>query len=111
MIAAVWLLGAILGSGIPTECYDLCFLAMNGVCDDSGPGAVNSLCMYGMDCSDCGPRDPYSGRPSIARIPTVKPSFYVPDEEEFKVVTSRQPSLKAKLTHSPTLKPKRRTRG
>ena len=37
-------------------CDDTCSDAMDGFCDDGGPGAFFDLCALGTDCSDCGPR-------------------------------------------------------
>ncbi|MCL4718691.1 MAG: hypothetical protein KJ057_09490 [Phycisphaerae bacterium] len=44
-------------------CFDLplmdsntCRFAFDGECDDGGTGATNSLCAYGSDLADCGPR-------------------------------------------------------
>eukprot|EP01061_Rhynchopus_euleeides_P018238 TRINITY_DN30149_c0_g2_i5.p1 TRINITY_DN30149_c0_g2~~TRINITY_DN30149_c0_g2_i5.p1 ORF type:complete len:692 (+),score=96.94 TRINITY_DN30149_c0_g2_i5:48-2123(+) len=33
-------------------------LSGDGVCDDGGEGSRTSLCGYGTDCADCGPRTP-----------------------------------------------------
>ncbi|MCB9663645.1 MAG: hypothetical protein H6732_06015 [Alphaproteobacteria bacterium] len=47
-------------SGLPgfgdLGCRDLCYWSADGLCDDGGAGADSSLCPYGSDCSDCGPR-------------------------------------------------------
>ncbi len=40
----------------PTVCSDTCRWAGDGECDDGGPGADYSVCPYGSDCTDCGPR-------------------------------------------------------
>lgn len=37
-------------------CTDSCGYAGDGDCDDGGPGSDYSLCEYGTDCTDCGPR-------------------------------------------------------
>lgn len=38
-------------------CDNTCENAPNDyACDDGGPGAAFSLCQYGSDCADCGPR-------------------------------------------------------
>lgn len=37
-------------------CTDTCQHPGDGDCDDGGPGSIYSLCEYGTDCSDCGPR-------------------------------------------------------
>ena len=39
-------------------CTDTCATPNNGLCDDGGMGAVNSTCILGTDCLDCGPRAP-----------------------------------------------------
>jgi hypothetical protein len=39
-------------------CDDSCGSARDGECDDGGPGSLYSICRYGSDCSDCGPRGP-----------------------------------------------------
>ena len=39
-----------------TACTDTCPWAGDGECDDGGPGSDYSVCPYGTDCSDCGPR-------------------------------------------------------
>ncbi len=36
---------------------------MNGYCDDGGPGAEYTVCPYGTDCTDCGPRVPAPSPP------------------------------------------------
>ena len=45
--------GASSGEG----CTNTCRWANDGECDDGGPGASNSVCQLGSDCSDCGPRN------------------------------------------------------
>jgi hypothetical protein len=45
----------------PTEeeypgCTNTCRDAYDGVCDDGGEGSQFSICPYGTDCDDCGPR-------------------------------------------------------
>lgn len=43
-------------------CRNSCSYPRDGDCDDGGPNAQYSLCDYGSDCADCGPRDPgYAG--------------------------------------------------
>jgi len=43
-------------------CTDQCASALNGYCEDSGPGSVAAICPLGTDCTDCGPReDPNAG--------------------------------------------------
>ncbi len=37
-------------------CDDTCEFAMDGECDDGGPGSMFDVCDLGTDCSDCGPR-------------------------------------------------------
>lgn len=37
-------------------CDDSCLFALDGMCDDGGPGSITSLCLLGTDCFDCGPR-------------------------------------------------------
>jgi hypothetical protein len=39
-------------------CTDTCTYDDDGDCDDGGPGSDFSLCDYGTDCTDCGPRPP-----------------------------------------------------
>lgn len=40
------------------KCSNLAWpFAMDGECDDCGPGSVSCWAMYGADCSDCGIRD------------------------------------------------------
>jgi hypothetical protein len=41
--------------GMPL-CDDTCRFQSDGECDDGGPGSLYSLCDYGSDCTDCGPR-------------------------------------------------------
>lgn len=43
---------------VPMVCEDYCPYAFDGECDDGGLGSLNSLCAYGSDCGDCGPRHP-----------------------------------------------------
>ena len=40
----------------PDHCVETCVYASDGDCDDGGPGAEYSLCAYGTDCINCGPR-------------------------------------------------------
>lgn len=49
------------GDGSTGElCLETCNVmwdpARIGRCDDGGPGSGSSVCDYGTDCSDCGPR-------------------------------------------------------
>ena len=38
-------------------CENSCIHAMDGACDDGGPGADYAVCnLEGSDCDDCGPR-------------------------------------------------------
>ena len=39
-------------------CFETCPWALDGDCDDGGPGAefVITACPLGSDCTDCGPR-------------------------------------------------------
>ncbi len=37
-------------------CSNTCAFANDGDCDDGGPGSDFSLCGFGTDCADCGPR-------------------------------------------------------
>ncbi len=37
-------------------CDDTCQFASDGACDDGGPGSSFSVCDFGTDCADCGPR-------------------------------------------------------
>jgi V8-like Glu-specific endopeptidase len=37
-------------------CDDVCLYALDGECDDGGPGAFTAACAPGTDCTDCGPR-------------------------------------------------------
>jgi hypothetical protein len=39
-----------------TLCGETCTYSGDGECDDGGEGAVTSVCEYGTDCIDCGPR-------------------------------------------------------
>jgi hypothetical protein len=43
-----------------SSCLNTCpydpFVLSDGECDDGGPGAEYSVCTYGTDCADCGPR-------------------------------------------------------
>ena len=39
-----------------TTCTNTCTDASDGACDDGGPGAEFSICGFGTDCVDCGPR-------------------------------------------------------
>ena len=40
----------------PCQCLNTCALANNAVCQDGGPGSVDSSCGMGTDCDDCGVR-------------------------------------------------------
>ena len=37
-------------------CGEACSYSSDNDCDDGGPGSEFSYCLYGQDCSDCGPR-------------------------------------------------------
>ena len=37
-------------------CENTCAFADDGACDDGGPDAAFSVCEFGTDCADCGPR-------------------------------------------------------
>jgi len=39
-----------------TVCTNTCSDAGDGWCDDGGPGSDFSICAFGTDCADCGPR-------------------------------------------------------
>ena len=39
-------------------CSNTCDYASDGDCDDGGPLSYYSICPYGTDCFDCGPRQP-----------------------------------------------------
>ena len=43
--------------GSDVVCSDSCIFAFDGECDDGGMGAVFSVCAWGTDCGDCGPRE------------------------------------------------------
>jgi hypothetical protein len=45
-------------TGAPVSCTDICTYAGDGECDDGGPDSAYSVCDFGTDCMDCGPRDP-----------------------------------------------------
>jgi len=45
----------------PGGCSDDCQYPADGDCDDGGPDSDFSGCLYGTDCTDCGPREPGSG--------------------------------------------------
>ncbi len=44
------------GGGAGAQCSNTCNSANDGECDDGGPGAQYSVCAFGTDCNDCGPR-------------------------------------------------------
>ncbi|MEC7948797.1 MAG: hypothetical protein VX265_14615 [Myxococcota bacterium] len=46
------------GGGGGTICLTTCSWDGDGVCDDGGTASSFSVCDFGTDCSDCGPRDP-----------------------------------------------------
>ncbi|MBX3248350.1 MAG: hypothetical protein KF901_14315 [Myxococcales bacterium] len=52
-VATLWTFGA---EAVVAQCTNTCTYAFDGDCDDGGPGADYSLCEYGTDCDDCGPR-------------------------------------------------------
>jgi hypothetical protein len=41
-----------------TLCTETCEYTNDGACDDGGPDSMFSVCDFGTDCIDCGPRDP-----------------------------------------------------
>ena len=42
--------------GPNTLCFEDCYAKSDGDCDDGGDGSQYSICSYGNDCVDCGPR-------------------------------------------------------
>lgn len=46
------------GSRSEELCSNTCGYAFDGECDDGGPDSLYSLCEFGSDCADCGPRQP-----------------------------------------------------
>jgi hypothetical protein len=65
---AVTAVGCIYTGGDPGDsCNDSCRFAFDGECDDGGEGSITSLCSYGSDCGDCGPRD----EPDVPPEPTL----------------------------------------
>jgi len=46
------------GGGQGGGCSNTCEDASNAACDDGGPLSYSSICPYGTDCFDCGPRQP-----------------------------------------------------
>jgi len=48
-------------SGATTICENTCMFAYDGECDDGGPDADWSVCDFGTDCADCGPRELVTG--------------------------------------------------
>ena len=42
-------------------CSDTCSYAGDEDCDDGGPGSHYSMCAFGSDCTDCGPRCDHGG--------------------------------------------------
>ncbi len=48
-------------------CTNTCRWAADGECDDGGSGSDYSVCEFGTDCADCGPRDPQEPSPSDCR--------------------------------------------
>lgn len=42
--------------GYGSVCQNTCHYASDGDCDDGGPGSDYSVCAFGKDCTDCGPR-------------------------------------------------------
>ncbi|HUU85220.1 MAG TPA: C1 family peptidase, partial [Phycisphaerae bacterium] len=51
-------------------CTDDCAYAFDGECDDGGPGSMYSVCEYGTDCTDCGPRS-FDGGAKVIQTPHV----------------------------------------
>ncbi|MEM7605834.1 MAG: hypothetical protein AAF411_10795 [Myxococcota bacterium] len=51
-----------------TLCDNRCGFSGDGECDDGGEGALFSVCEFGTDCDDCGPREPVmdAGVPDLA---------------------------------------------
>lgn len=45
-----------LAGAAAATCSNVCYYALNNVCDDGGNGATYSDCSLGTDCDDCGPR-------------------------------------------------------
>ena len=60
----------------PAVCLDTCGTAGDRVCQDGGWGAFGSMCEFGTDCTDCGPRlllDPPPSPPVFPPPPPPKP--------------------------------------
>lgn len=60
-----------------TQCSNHCLYANDDSCDDGGPDSDFSICKYGRDCDDCGPRAPWPppppSRPPRAPYPSSPP--------------------------------------
>jgi len=58
------------GAPAGTLCSDECGMdnawVGDGACDDGGEGSMFSVCDFGADCTDCGPRNPADCVPSCA---------------------------------------------
>ena len=61
----------------PSVCNNRCMFSWDMSCDDGGPGAKFSVCGYGSDCQDCGPR-PLVGYSSPNYGPVPPPGWSEP---------------------------------
>lgn len=50
-------------------CSDGCPYQNDGMCDDGGPGSLYSVCDFGTDCGDCGPRSGSAPAPTPPPAP------------------------------------------
>ena len=55
-------------------CENTCQTPQDGVCDDGGFESLFSECLYGTDCGDCCPRDPFHGR-DVRYTGAIDPAF------------------------------------
>lgn len=56
MRPTLFLASLLLCARAQARCTGTCSDDSDGVCDDGGPGAEYTLCEFGSDCTDCGPR-------------------------------------------------------
>ena len=72
-------------------CLDTCGTAGDTICQDGGWGAYGSMCEFGTDCADCGPRLLLDPPPSPPSFPPPAPlSRVVPPGEEAAIAEEAQ---------------------
>ena len=79
----------------PTRCGDACLFVVDGTCDDGGPGSESSICLYGEDCADCGPRLTFSPPHPLPATPAAP---YSPPPRMLQIAHTPRPRIASSST-------------